>query len=204
MSAQRLLIVLLLATAAMVPAQDGLYAPSVPEDAALVRVVNATAQPITVDIGRERFREVPAYAATAYRAIEGDVFVLTHEGDREVLTPRARAFFSVVYRPGGITVISDDRHTDPARAQLVLYNLTSSPADFVAVEPSATLASSIVPGESANRVVNAIPMRLGASVGGEMLYEAALEPRRGESYTLVVLATKEQSGFVIRASVGSE
>ncbi|MFW6293982.1 MAG: alginate O-acetyltransferase AlgF [Spirochaetota bacterium] len=198
------LVLMLVLAVVSVPA-EGLYAPSVPEDAALVRVVNATPEELSVDIGPLRFRALAAYGASAYRPLRGDVFVLAHAGDRAVLTPQPKAFFSVILLPDGILVVPDERHTDPARSQLVVYNLTEEALDFVAVEPEATLAAGVAPGETALRVVNAIAVRVGAAAGDDLVYDELLDLVRGESYTLVVLGREAgPAGFVVQASVDSE
>ncbi len=184
---------------------EGLYAPSVPEDAALVRVVNATSEELSIDIGPLRFPALPAYGASAYRPLRGDVFVLAHAGERAVLTPQPKAFFSVILLPDGVVVIPDERHSDPARSQIVVYNLTGESLDFVAVEPEATLVSDVAPQEGAFRVVNAITVRVGAAVGKDVVYDELLELDRGESYTLVVLGTETgRAGFTVQASVSLE
>jgi hypothetical protein len=122
-----------------------------------------------------------------------------------VLTPQPKAFFSVILLPDGVVVVPDERHTDPARSQLVVYNLTRESLDFVAVEPEATLVSDVSPGEAAFRVVNAITVRVGAAVGSDVLYDELLVLDRGESYTLVVLGSEAgRAGFTVQASVRAE
>ena len=205
MTGKYLASIVLLLVAGVCLAQDGLYAPSVPEDAALVRVVNATPEERTMDVGPERFADVGPFSATAYRAFRGDVVVLMHAGAREVLTPQPGAFLTVVLRPEGLAVVLDERHTDPARAQVVIYNLTASPVDFAALEPQATLVSEVAAGSSARRVVNAIAVRLGAVREETVLFEASLELERGESYSIFVLGADSQpQGFVARASITTE
>ena len=200
-----LLLSILVLVSSAVAAQEGLYAPSVPEDAALVRVVNVTGEPVTLDVGALRFRDVAPRTATAYRPFQGDVVVIAHAGDREVVTPRARSFVSIVLGTDGVLAITDERHTDPARAQLVLYNLTGGPLEFVAVEPEATLVPRVEPGAAARRVVNAIPLRFGAVSAGALVHDETLGLQRGESYTMVIArAGDDFFGFVAQAAVESE
>ena len=185
-------------------AQEGLYAPSVPEDAALVRIINATSEPLTFDVGPLRYRDVPAYSASAYRPVQPGVFVLFHVGKREVLTPEARSFLTIALLPDDLTVIRDERHVDPARAQLVIYNFSEQPVSFEAVEPGAVLVPEVPSGESRARVVNAIAVRI-AAVAEAPLYAESIELERGESYSMVVLGEGvEPAGFVHQADVSSE
>lgn len=202
---KRFLLPLVFVLAAVSAPAEGLYAPSVPEDAALVRVVNATPEEVSIDIGPLRFPALAAYSGSAYRPLRGDVFVLAHAGERAVLTPQPKAFFSVILLPDGVVVMPDERHTDPARSQLVFYNLTGEHLDFVAVEPEATLVAGVPPREGVLRVVNAITVRVGAATGGDVVYDDLLELDRGESYTLVVLGGEAgRSGFTVQASVSPE
>lgn len=188
-------------------AQDGLYAPAVPEDAALVRVVNATAEAVSLDLGPLRYADVEPFSATAYRPLLADVLVVSHDGAREVMTAKERSFLSLVLHPGGIQIIEDERHTDPARAQLVVYNLSSSDISLRSVDPEATIIPRVGPDESGVRVVNAVPVTLGAYADEERLVETPVDLERGESYTLVVLgadAAAGTAGFLVQASVASE
>ena len=199
-----LLALLLLASAGALFSQDGLYAPSVPEDAALVRIVNATSEPLEIDLGPLRY-EVGSRSASAYRPLQPGIFVVAVGGERTVVEPPARAFLSLVVSPAGITVFTDERHTDPARSQLVVYNVGSQPLEFRALSPEAGLVPDVMPGASGARVVNAIRVEVGAFVGDDPVATARLDLERGESYALVVPASGSGvPGFVVRASVSSE
>lgn len=201
------ILLVLLLTGGSVAAQDGLYAPAVPEDAALVRVINATAETVSLDVGPLRFSDVAPSTATAYRPLLADVLVVSHDGAREVITAKERSFLSLVLRPGGMHVIEDERHTDPARAQLVVYNLAPSPVSLRATDPEATIIAEVGPGESGTRVVNAVSVSLGAYADDEQLVVTEVDLERGESYTLVVIgaaADDETAGFLVQASVVSE
>jgi hypothetical protein len=186
-------------------AQDGLYAPSVPEDAALIRVVNATAEERSVDLGPLRFRDLAPSSASAYRPVAPGIFVVGHAGERTVVEPAAQSFLSVIVHEAGVTVIADERHTDPARAQLVLYNVSPDTVDFRALAPEAMLAPAVEPGGSAARAVNAIRVEVGAFVGDEVGFAAEIDLRRGESYALVFTGRGGRpAGFIVEAAVASE
>jgi len=198
------LVLPLLFCAGLLFAQEGLYAPAVPEDAALVRVVNATGDPLGIDLGAVRY-EVAARSASAYRPLQPGVFVIAHAGERTVVEPTAKAFLSVVVSSSGVDVFPDERHSDPARAQLVIYNVGTARVDFRAVSPQAVLVPDVAPGESGVRVVNAVRVTVGALAGEQTLATAELELERGESYALVVTAPGSGvGGFTVRAAVASE
>lgn len=202
---KRLLFVLFaLVGAGVLHPQDGLYAPAVPEDAALIRVVNATGEPLSLDLGPARY-EVDARSASAYRPLQPGIFVVSSGDERTVVEPSAKAFLSVVVSSSGVAVFTDERHSDPARSQLVIYNVGPNTVDFRAVSPDAVLVPDVAAGASAARVVNAIPVTVGAFVDDRAVSTAELELERGESYALVVTgAESEVPGFIVRAAVASE
>ncbi|MFW5789112.1 MAG: alginate O-acetyltransferase AlgF [Spirochaetota bacterium] len=198
------LVILLLLCAGLLFAQEGLYAPAVPEDAALVRVVNATDDPLEIDLGSVRY-EVGARSSSAYRPLQPGVFVIAHAGERTVVEPTAKAFLSVVVSSSGVDVFPDERHSDPARAQLVIYNVGTARVDFRSESPEAVLVPDVAPGESGVRVVNAVRVTVAAFAGEETLAGAELDLERGESYALVVTSPESGvRGFTVRAAVASE
>jgi hypothetical protein len=120
-----LLILFVLGSGApAVRAQDGLYAPSVPTDAALVRVVNLqTSKPAPrVDIGPLRFAPVAAGEVTPYRPAPPGVYVVGGRAAGVEFLPEPGKFYSIVAdSDGALTVVEDEAHRDPARAQIVLF-----------------------------------------------------------------------------------
>lgn len=196
-------VILVLAVTGIAVAQDGLYTNSAPEDAALVRIINATDTPATVDVGPLRFRDVPALSASPYRPVLPGIFVLQRGGVREVFSPEAKSFQSVIIVADGLFIIPDTRHTDPARAQLVMYNVTSRMLDFRAVDPQAELVPNVAPNTAALRAVNAISVRVGAFDGDTEVFAANLDLARGTSVAIVV-RNGTPSGFVAEATVASE
>lgn len=198
-------LLLMLLCAVGLCAQDGLYAPSVPDDAALVRVVNATQTSVTVDLGPRRFSNVERYAASPYRAIDPGIFIVNYAGGRHVIEPAARSFTTLVFHPAGIAVFPDERHTDAARSQVVVYNITTGPIDLRAIEPEATLASAVAPLGSGMRVVNAIPVEIGAFVDDAPTFRTRLSLERGASYGLFVVEEGGSiEGFVVKAALAAE
>lgn len=196
--------ILLLAICVPLRAQEGLYAPAPPQDAALVRVINATFHDTSLDIGPLGFRDISPAGATAYRPLVGDVVVVTRDGAREVITPQPGDFLTVLLAPGRVLVFVDERHTDPARSQLVVYNVASQSVSLRALEPQATVIPAVAPGEAGVRTVNAVPVRLSAGTDDGPQFVVALDLARGESYALVYVGEAEPPGFVVQATVSAE
>lgn len=186
----RLAIAILGFAVATVPiaGQEGLYAPSVPEDAALVRVVNLHQHDTSprFDVGRERFSPHPPGEVGAYRAVPPGLHILGGAGGVEFM-PAPGRFYSVVFTPDTrLMVLPDETHTDPARAQLVLYNFLDSAADLVAEPGPTVILSEVAPERSDAIAVNAIAVNLGVRARGEDLGGRELVMERGESYGVFV------------------
>ncbi len=194
-------IIGLVVSAASVFGQEGLYAPSVPEDAALVRVVNLhrNGDSPRLDMGRERFSPQGPGTVSPYRPVPPGIHILGGAGGVEFM-PQPGRFYSVVFGPeNALTLLSDEAHTDPARAQLVLYNFTDSVVDLVAVPGNTVILEGVAPDQSRSIAVNAISVSLVVRAGGEDLDRRELAMERGESYG--VFATSR--GVIIEAATVS-
>ncbi len=188
---------------APVVAQDGLYAPSVPENAALVRVVNLREgeESPRLDVGRERFAPLPAGEVGPYRPVPPGVYILGGAGGVE-FSPEPGRFYSLVVSEGSApAVVRDEAHTDPARAQLVMYNFGDAPADLFALPGGAIIFEKIPTEESEAMAVNAIEVALSVRVGGEERLRRELQLERGESYGIFVGL---QQVVIAPATVSSE
>ena len=177
------------AFAVPVVAQDGLYAPQVPEDAALVRVVNldfSAASP-RIDTGSVRFEPLAPGLAGPYRPVDPGIYLIGRRGAQVEFVPTPAAFHTIVTLPNGeIRVFQDQAHRDPARTQIVLYNLSATTAELASLEPAAALVQSLGPGASRAIVINAIPIELSARRGGAEVLRQAIRLDRGASYAVFV------------------
>ena len=208
-----LLIIALLLVAAVAPAQDGLYAPVLPGDTALVRVINATGgegESVSIDIGTARIGPVPPETGTPYHPVRPGVYVVFANGEREPLTAAPATFHTILITANRIAVVEDTYHDDPLRSQLILYNGTSGLLRLDAIVPSAPLLEAIAPGEGGAIVINAIPVTVAAIRSGsaaadtapENRYETSLTLERGGSFALVVAESGPAlAGFVVVGDV---
>ncbi len=213
-----LLILVTLLVASVLPAQDGLYAPVLPDDIALVRVINASGDggaastPIGIDIGTVRIGPVFSGSGSAYRPVRPGVYVIFAGGFREPLTAATKTFHTILVTANGINILRDTHHEDPLRSQFILYNMTSGPLRLDAVVPSAPLLDEIGPGDANSVVINAIPVTVaavrpglaGTDAGPEDQYETTLTLERGDSYALVVTESGPAlTGFVVLAKLST-
>lgn len=170
-------------------AQDGLYAPSIPEDAALVRVVNLRGDGPSprLDIGPVRFDPLPARGASPYRSVPPGVYMVGGRAAGVMMTPAPATFVTVVMLPQGrIELMTDEPHQDPARSQLVLYNFADESVDLVSRRPATEIFDTVPPGTVRAIAVNAIEVELAATVADREVFREVLQMERGESYGIFV------------------
>jgi hypothetical protein len=183
--------------------QDGVYAPSVPQDAALVRVANLSRESETprVDLGRERFAPLPAGAVGPYRPVPPGIYILGGAGGLD-FSPTPGQFHTIIVDHGQIqAILNDETHTDPARAQLVLYNFADAPAGVTAVPGDVIVFDDVRPGRSETTSVNAITIDLSLHVAGEERLRREFDLERGESYGMFI---GSEQVIVAPASVSAE
>lgn len=168
-------------------ARDGLYAPSRPEDAALVRVVNLSPdlESPEIDIGPIHFESRSPLSAGPYRPVPLGVYVLA-DGRQTVFTPEPESFVTVItgYDPSSprtMRLFSDQPHDDPARAQLVFYNLAGRPLSIVAAGSETVVFKPLEPLRSDAVAVNAIAVELEVRDGSIPVGRTAVTLTRGSS-----------------------
>ncbi len=220
-----LILIVTLLVANVLQAQDGLYAPVLPDDIALVRVIYAAqgvstqgaalpgvSLPISIDIGTTRIGPVSPGSGSPYYPVRPGVYVIFAGEAREPLTAATKTFHTILITAGGINIVRDTHHDDPLRSQLILYNLTAGPLRLVAVMPSAPLLEEVRPGDAGSIVINAIPVTIaalrsnlvGEAGAPEHRYETSLSLERGESYAFVVTESEQTlAGFVVKAAVSA-
>jgi len=174
---------------ATIVARDGLYAPSVPDDAALVRVVNlqSSSPSPRIDAGPVRFSPVAAGGITPYRPVPPGVYLIGGRAAGITFSPQPATFVTIAVLPGGaLELIEDTPHRDPARAQLVLVNRTDASATLLSLDPPATIIADVPGGSAGVRAVNALTVELAVEADGTVVFSRPLTLVRGESYTVFV------------------
>lgn len=198
-----LLSLLVLSFPCATGAQDGLYAPRTAGDTVFVRVVNLSdGEYGTIDIGPIGYDAPSSGSAGDYRPVAPGIYMVGSPEESVLFTPDPGSFATVVITPEGrMSIIPDQRHTDPARAQLVVYNFSGGTVDFESLDPPAMLVPQVAHGASGTIVVNAIPLETAATRDGEILVRRRIDTERGSSYSLFVTT---DTGFIAEAAVASE
>jgi hypothetical protein len=165
---------------------DTLYGTQAPKDAAFVRVFRAV-EGGPVQVGARRF-DPPRGGVTPYRPVLPDIYLLRIGGQELELIPKVRHYYTLALTAAGLSVFEDVEHTDPARAQLVLYDLLPEQEVELKTEDGRTVVVAAVgPGEAGRVNVNPVPVRLGVfGRTGPLLAIGDPGLRRGASYSVFV------------------
>ena len=188
--------------------EGGLYGSSAPGDAAFVRLVNARSEGgVSTSIGGSDFGPVPAAGASPYRPVAVGLFtVRIAERSVELITEDA-AYYTIALTDAALLVFDDPEHTDPAEAQLFLYNLTSGPdLTLVASERQTDITDAVSAGESTQVTVTPVAVNLALSSAATDLIELG-DPglERGESYSVFAFGEGDEiDAFVKQATVATE
>ncbi len=180
-------LIILAASLGTQAAADSLYGAEAPKDASFVRFFRATEGAEPLELGSKRF-DPQVGGVTPYRPVLPDIF-LVHSGDQETeLIPKIGHYYTLVAVVERILIFEDVEHTDPARAQLVLYNLLPSErVELKTADGRTSVIPEVGPGEAGRVNVNAIPVKLGV-FGSEEPLGMPGDPglKRGASYSVFV------------------
>jgi len=195
---------LVLAAAPAMAQSRSIYGGGVDADAALVRLVDAGAPgEVELWLGAETLKAGALGEATPYRAVVADVYMLGYLGKRYEFMPEPGSLYTVAATAGGLVVLEDERHDDPARAQLYFYNLGAAPAELRTADGSVLVAGPCAPGGSAQVAVNPVQVGLAAYSGGAKAGEPLrLRLERGASYSVFVYpGSSGPAAFSVKAAL---
>ena len=183
-----------------VHAQEDLYGPSAPPDAAYVRFINAApGDEAAAELGDVDYDPVAFTETTPYRVLEPGDVTLNVAGAEASLTAEAGGFYTVVLTPEGVNVLQDEALVDASRALLTLYNLSDLESlDLKTADGATDIVSEVAPGGAASIVVNQAEVALGVFSEGELV--EALEPsllERGVAYSVLVFDGAGEGGPVV-------
>jgi alginate O-acetyltransferase complex protein AlgF len=187
MNRRALIVLLCLLGAGSFSLADTLYGTQAPKDAAFVRVFRAVDGSGPLEVGARRF-DPPRGGVTPYRPVLPDIYLLRAGGEELELIPRVRRYYTLALTAEGLRVFEDVEHDDPARAQLVLYNLLpQARVELKTADGRSSVIAAVGPGQAGRVNVNPIAVQLGV-FGTDGLRAALGDPglRRGASYSVFV------------------
>lgn len=194
----------LLLAAVFIPRIDAegprsVYGPSAPGDSAFVRVINLLPAPVRLSLGATRIGPVANGTVSPYWAVTPDIYLVRAGGQELEVVPKSGAYITLACTPGKILLFTDPPHTDPARAQLFLYNLTSIPRIALkSADGKTQVIADVESGRFALVVVNAVSVPLAVFEGTSLVKAlGTLHLARGASFS--VFATGERGAVSLLA-----
>ena len=168
---------------------QSVYGPSTPGDSAFVRVLSLLPDPVRISLGATRIGPVAASSISSYQPVVPDIYVVRAGGRELEVVPKSGTWLTIACTPKGILLFSDPPHTDPARAQVFLYNLTTLPSlDLRTADGKTTVLAGVKSGASAQVVVNAISVSLALYNGSTLVTQVgSLALQRGSSFSVFAL-----------------
>jgi alginate O-acetyltransferase complex protein AlgF len=181
------LLCIILAGFGTLAAADTLYGAEAPKDAAYVRLVRLSDGSGPLDVGSKRF-DPPTGGVSPYRPVLPDIYLIRSGGREVELIPKVGRYYTLTLTSEGIRIFEDIEHTDPARAQLVLYNLLPAErVDLRTADGRTSVIAGVGPGSAGRVNVNAVPVSLGV-FGSAGLLAVVGDPglSRGGSFSVFV------------------
>ncbi len=165
------------------------YGPSTPGDSAFVRVISLLPDPVRISLGATRIGPVAPRTVSDYRPVVPDIYLVRAGGQALEVVPKSGTWITLACTPKGIIAFEDPPHTDPARAQLFLYNLSSiASVDLKSADGKTTVLAGVKSGSSAQVVVNAVTVSFALFDRGALVKPiGALRLERGSSFSVFAL-----------------
>ena len=171
--------------------EPALYGSTISPDFAVVRVVygNIEGSSVHVEIGVLDYGILDPGEAGDYRPIAPGLHIIQADLLMGELIAQPGQYSTIVVTESRIFVIEDPEHRDPARAQLFLYNLTSSyqTLSLKTADGNTTVVENVPPGNADEAVVNPVSVEIAVYHDDDFLEEVdGLGLRRGGSYSVFV------------------
>jgi alginate O-acetyltransferase complex protein AlgF len=161
----------------------GLYAPPPPADAAYVRAIGAGSM---VSLGSS----VMAVPSNSISEGGAGTYSLVTQGKygegQQALEVKAGRYYSVVSKPTQ-KLLEDPIASDPAKALLVFYNLTSKPGlSLKTADGKTEIIAATAPASLGSRSVNALKVGFGLADANSVLATTPVQQlERGQAYSLI-------------------
>jgi alginate O-acetyltransferase complex protein AlgF len=203
------LLALLVVSLPLAAANKSVYGPEVPGDASFVRIVNGVpgSAKLSAELGATTWEPLGFAEASAYKPVTPDIYSFAAGGREVEIIPGAGRYYTIAVLPKDIVVLEDPAHTDPARAQLFLYNFSSLPrVELATADGKTTVIPAVRQNASGLAVVNAVAAKLAVRSGGTQLKAIGdLGLARGSSFSVFVLGgAASPAVFALKAAVKAE
>ncbi len=191
---KKILISLLLLSFGLVLAQQTVYAPPPPDNAAFIRIIHASpnAGNLNTSIGDASFDALEYGGVSAYKVVLAGSYDLSVAGLSGSVSVEAGNYYSVVLS-NSVSVMEDPQNSNLAKTMLVLYNVADSGPVAMKTADGSTAVIEGVDAASMNSIlVNPIEVDLAAFAGESSINSfAGLSLQSGAVYSMVVMGSAD-------------
>ena len=190
-------------------AQDGLYAPEPPANAAFVRIIHAAPGTTSFNssIGEATYAELEFQSVSPYAVVTEGSYDVSLAGVTSTLEVAAGNFYTVALVDTGagasVVALKDPSNTNLAKSLLILYNFSDVAAvDMKTADGAQTVVSGVAPMSVGSIVVNPVAVDLAAFGGSDVIESfSGIALERGAAYSMVVLGGADSMSAVWVLSV---
>lgn len=187
----------LLSIYGFVLAQDeGLYAPTPPDNAAFLRVVHIATdeENVSVSVANTNYGELGFAEVTPYRIVLEGKRAVNAGSIEDVFDVESGNFYTAFFVGDSIDIVVDATNLDRSKALLALYNYsTLDSVDLKTADGSTDVITGIAPKDQANIAVNGITVALGVFTnGGPVTIFDEVQLERGAAYSAIVFSSEGQ------------
>ena len=156
-------------------ADEALYGPAPPADAAFFRVLNLSDDIVALKVGSEINADVGSYSVSGYGYISASKFRLELDGVLVMDAAKSGQIFTLVYSGSGQkTEIIEDQSFDNKRMALVrLYNFSHEQAiELKTLNGKTSIIGEVGFTRSKERVIRAVKLPVAVFQGNDMLIDS--------------------------------
>lgn len=146
-------------------ADEGLYAPKAPENAAFIRVLNVGSETVTAKAGDKDYGAVAPLSASSYYFFTKDNADITVGDKTAKQSLKAGAYYTAIIG-NDLKVIEDTASTNPAKAILAFYNHSNNIVSVKAKENTASIFNEVAAGDMTAREINPVKVDLTLNITG--------------------------------------
>lgn len=180
-------------------ADEGLYAPKAPENAAFIRILNVSDAEVTAKAGSKDYGTVAPLTASSYYFFTKDSAEITAAGKAATQSLDAGQYYTAIIGDD-LKIIEDTANTNPAKATLAFYNHSDAVITVKAKENTAAIFNDVAAGDNAARAINPVKVDLTLNISGNdtPMPIADIIMERENHYAVVYNGDK---AFVVTATV---
>jgi hypothetical protein len=180
---------------ALADADSGLYAPPVPEGAAVVRFLNAGTADMAAKAAGKDYGTVKSHEMTPYYVVKaGDAAIEMGDGKASQKVEAGKHYTAIKLAEGSPVVVEDPKGDNRAKATVILYNLSGAPVTLKAKEGTAAVIENVAAKANGSRELNGVKVDFSVH-GADGASLAKLEPsilERGLTYGIVFYGDKAE------------